>query len=552
MDTFWQNSVVLVRSSDPGEQSFGTGFVIYKDEQATYVLTCAHVVRAVGGPSKIEVNGIQAWVVASSPEEGADLAVLRIEGLFALPSLPLSVEKDESFSTVGFQQTGKQIINRVLHGTLGKQVWVHIAGQATDPIQAWDLEITDKDPLQEGYSGSPVINEHNHVIGVINTLRGDGARGMAIAIEAVAKIWLEMPRSLFIQGVKRLLTLTGHNGPVYNMAWSPDGKMLASASRDSTVKLWDATHGMLFHTLAGHTEAVYSIAWSPDGKMLASASWDRTARIWNVTSRSLLHTLTNKVPVTEVAWSPNGEMLASVSTFNVRFERHQTVQIWDAIQGTLLYTIVGVKAAWSPDGSLLATVLQNKKVQIWNAPYGTLLHTLTNKGPTRVAWSPDGKILASYENSLYDNEPVKLWDATRGTLLRTLTGHAKSVSYVAWSPDGKVLATSSGDHTVRLWDTTHGTLLHTLTGDILFHTLTGDMLEDVAKVAWSPDSKVLAISTRNNKVRLWFTDTWCSAGVLTNLEDFSYEHYIAWHPSLPLFATVGQSASEMIIWTLQL
>lgn len=504
MDIFWQNSVVLVRSTDPGEQSFGTGFVIHKDEQASYIVTCAHVVRAVGGPGKVEVNGIPAWVVASSPEEGADLAVVRIEGHFAPPPLPLSVEKGESFSTAGFQRTSKQIINRVLHGTFGKQVWVHLAGQAADPIQAWDLEITDKDPLQEGYSGSPVINEHNHVVGVVNTLRGDGARGMAIAIEAVAKIWLEMPRSLFIQGFKRIVTLTGHTGPVSDMAWSPDGKMLASAS------------------------------------------WDRTARLWNVAYRSLLHTLINKVPITEVAWSPNGKMLASVSTSNERFVRYETVQIWDAIQGTLLYTLTGGKGAWSPDGSLLATVLRNKTAQIWNASYGTLLHTLTYKEYAHVAWSPDGKVLASYDSSRNYNEPVKLWDAIHGVSLHTLTGHTKSIRCVAWSPDSKILAGVSGN-TVKLWDTTHGTLLRTLTDQTL-----PDYSYTAPWVAWSPDGKHLAISSVGGPVKLWFTDTWSSVGVLTNLEVRSHKHHIVWHPSLPLFVTAGQSAREMIIWTLQL
>lgn len=88
MDKSWEDSVVLIVSSDPGEQSFGTGFVIYKDQQATYLLTCAHVVREVGGPGKIQINASQAKVIASSPEEEADLAILSLERLPDTPSLP--------------------------------------------------------------------------------------------------------------------------------------------------------------------------------------------------------------------------------------------------------------------------------------------------------------------------------------------------------------------------------------------------------------------------------------------------------------------------------
>src|SRR2546426_11772244 len=133
MSDSWQASVVLNTSSDPGENSFGTGFVIYKNEQTTCLLTCAHVVRDVGGSDKIEIYGSQARVIASSPENGADLAVLRMEkplDVSPLPLLPLYsvAEQDRPFSTAGFQLEGKQFLIRKLHGTLGEQVWVQEKG----------------------------------------------------------------------------------------------------------------------------------------------------------------------------------------------------------------------------------------------------------------------------------------------------------------------------------------------------------------------------------------------------------------------------------------
>lgn len=208
MSDSWQASVVLITSSDPGEGHFGTGFVIKKGEQTTCLLTCTHVVRDVGGPEKIEINGIQAKVIAFSPEEGADLAVLCIERLLDIPPLNLSAtgEKGKSFSTAGFQLDGKRFVIRELHGNLGEQVGVQMKGQA-DRFKAWDLEITGEYLLQPGYSGSPVVDEYG-VIGVVNTRRGEGRTGVAISIETLTTIWqgppyITKPRSSLAMRNKR-------------------------------------------------------------------------------------------------------------------------------------------------------------------------------------------------------------------------------------------------------------------------------------------------------------------------------------------------------------
>src|ERR1700730_1741453 len=144
-----QVSIVLITSSDRNKSQFGTGFVIYKEGDSTYLLTCTHVVRDVGGPEKIEIAGTQATVIAAGPEEGADLAVLCLARRLDIPPLPLyaASKKGQPFSTTGFQLDGKRFLIRELSGTLGKHVWVQPREQA-DRISAWDLEITDKDLLQ--------------------------------------------------------------------------------------------------------------------------------------------------------------------------------------------------------------------------------------------------------------------------------------------------------------------------------------------------------------------------------------------------------------------
>lgn len=199
MNESWQASVVLITSNDPGDSHFGTGFIIDEDELTTYLLTCAHVVRNVGGPEKVEINGMRAKIIASSPEEGADLAVLCTEKPLNRRPLLLSTtgKKGELFTTAGFQLEDKRFLIRSLAGLIGKPVEIQMRGE-THRLQAWDLEIADRNLLQPGYSGSPVVDENGNAMGVVSTRRGDGKTGVAISIAAVQKIWPEMPHHLLM------------------------------------------------------------------------------------------------------------------------------------------------------------------------------------------------------------------------------------------------------------------------------------------------------------------------------------------------------------------
>lgn len=234
-----QQSVVLITSSDSSINRFGTGFIFHRANGVSYVLTCAHVVRDMSSVEGIKVEGMIATVIASGENDGLDLAVLRVDGLWSKPELVMKAigKKESPFMTAGFQLFDKAHLIRSLKGTLGESVGLHSARLA-ERVQAWDLCITDDYFLQPGYSGSPVVDETSgDVLGVVSYRQGEGKRGLAISIEGLKKIWKfvdseQLYKSLLKLGYSRqvrlfrqlvkeysVAALLIHGPPIHGQRW---------------------------------------------------------------------------------------------------------------------------------------------------------------------------------------------------------------------------------------------------------------------------------------------------------------------------------------------
>jgi WD40 repeat protein len=263
----------------------------------------------------------------------------------------------------------------------------------------------------------------------------DGKRLATSDTSGEIQIW-ELPSG------RQLVNCKGHEHWVWAVAFSPDGNLLASASDDYRVKLWDVETGACLKTFIGHTYSVNAIAFSSAGRYIATSSQDGTIRIWDLQAPA------------KSSEADASSRLGVVDTC-VQLVGHQG-RVWSV-------AFCPVQTAEpSGNGLILASCSEDRTIKLWDMETGSCLQTLTGHQDwvKSVAFSPDGKMLAS---GSFDHT-LKLWDRQTGNCLSTLRGHTSSITMVAFSPNGEQLISSSYDQTLKLWNQKTGQCIRTLQG----------------------------------------------------------------------------------------
>jgi len=303
----------------------------------------------------------------------------------------------------------------------------------------------------------------------------DGARILTASWDKTAKLWDAVSGAL--------IASFAHQGSVWRGTFNGDGTRVLTASMDKSAKLWDAVSGKLIASF-DHQGAVSSAVFSPNDGRILTASWDGTAKLWDASGK-LIESFVHQDQVNDAVFSPDGARILTASA-------DYTAKLWDAVSGGLIASFAHQntveEAVFSPDGAQVLTACEDRSAKLWDAASGKLLASLDHHdGVVHGAFSPDG---ARILTTSWDGT-AKLWDTASGKLVASFD-HQGGVWHAVFSPDGNRVLTASVDKSARLWDAASGELISSF-----------DHQDGVTRVAFSPGGAQILTASADKTARLW-------------------------------------------------